>query len=661
MILALGSAAITGVAITVHTRSPWITLVGLLQVILSFPLSYFVYKLIAGLEFFPFINFMGVFVAFALGADIVFVAADKWKNARLNNRKGSTEDIAAVALPDAAGAMALTTSTTAVAFFGTAICPVAPLKCFAIFCGLLIVFDYILNILLIFPALCIYDKWQLKNKDVCFCCCNMGKRSGYTDENLNAKNKTSLIHGILSGFYRVLHAIRWPLFVICIAAAIVSAVFAARIELPNNSDVRMLKSSVQYEQNYEWRINLLSEVMEKKSGAPGYVIWGVTPADTGDHNNPATSSQLVLDDRFDASTTEGQTFLMNFCDRLFAEEFAGLTRENYTCPLNQFDSWLSREATSETPSSIYADNCAGVTGLPMPPKDFNPCITAWTNAFNVTSILERNGVVKIMYIEFQQRIRYDSRYDDLNDEWHIIEHWFENERASAPEEVNKVFHSSGDFAWYDTNGSMLQTAYGSAAIALAFSSLVVLISSRSVVLTLFSLVTIGYVLTATTALLVAIGWTLGFLESICFAILIGISCDFVIHFGHAYASLPGIVSRDQRTKFALIHMGPSILAAAFTTIASAIVMIFTVNTFFVKFAIILFFTILQATVGSFIVFLTFTDCVGPNEPTYLWDKIAQRCQRRRVDDAEYAEGDTSVLDMDKTIATKAAHEDSFDR
>ena len=121
-------------------------------------------------------------------------------------------------------------------------------------------------------------------------------------------------------------------------------------------------------------------------------------------------------------------------------------------------------------------------------------------------------------------------------------------------------------------------------------------------------------------MLVAFGWTLGFLESICFAILIGISCDFVLHFGHAYAYLPGEVSRSDRTKYALIRMGPSILAAGFTTICAAIVMLFTVISFFRQFAQILFFTILQATIGSFILFLTLTDCIGPKDPTYLWDK-----------------------------------------
>jgi hypothetical protein len=130
MSLALGSAVVVSVAIIIHTRSPLITGVGLLQIILSFPLAFFVYKLVAGLDFFPFLNFIGIFVVFALGAGDIFVAIDKWKNARISFpiHAYSTEFVAAKAFPDAANAMFLTTLTTAVAFFATAICPVAPIK-----------------------------------------------------------------------------------------------------------------------------------------------------------------------------------------------------------------------------------------------------------------------------------------------------------------------------------------------------------------------------------------------------------------------------------------------------------------------------------------------------------------------------------------------------
>lgn len=51
MIIAAISGAVTALAILVHSRSPWLTFTGLLQIILSLPLAYFVYNLVAGLTF----------------------------------------------------------------------------------------------------------------------------------------------------------------------------------------------------------------------------------------------------------------------------------------------------------------------------------------------------------------------------------------------------------------------------------------------------------------------------------------------------------------------------------------------------------------------------------------------------------------------------------
>jgi hypothetical protein len=97
-------------------------------------------------EFFPFLNFLGVYVVFAIGADDVFVACDKvsqkkhhvspssqsfdgvddslvrhffncslqnkWKNVRLEHPSATTEQIASLALPYSAKAMFLTSVST---------------------------------------------------------------------------------------------------------------------------------------------------------------------------------------------------------------------------------------------------------------------------------------------------------------------------------------------------------------------------------------------------------------------------------------------------------------------------------------------------------------------------------------------------------------------
>jgi len=240
--------------------------------------------------------------------------------------------------------------------------------------------------------------------------------------------------------------------------------------------------------------------------------------------------------------------------------------------------------------------------------------------------------VSIIFFPFTSRVRYDSPFSVLTDEWNLIENWKQNKNSQLPEGLNAGYFTSFDFWFYDTNEQMLQTAYAGAGIALSCAAIVILLSSRSLILTLFCTMTIGYVLTSVTAILVGLGWTLGFLESICFAILIGVSVDFVIHLAHAYTHLPGEADRGHRIKYALIKMGPSILATALTTILSATVMLFTVITFFQKFALILFFTIIQSTVGSFVVFGTMMDCIGPNKPTYFADKLVEMCRKKASED-----------------------------
>jgi len=602
MSLALGSAVVVSVAIMIHTRSPLITGVGLLQIVLSFPLSYFIYKLIAGLDFFPFLNFIGIFVVFALGAGDIFVAIDKWKNARISfpGHTYSTEYVAAVALPDAASAMFLTTITTAIAFFATAICPVAPIKMFAIFCGLLILFDYIMNVLLVFPALCIYDKAMMarekkRNRHGCgnscwMCCvswsccglCSMRKghhmhdlEEGLDDgvtasrfiktqsrefelaQEEEARAKASFIQKVMLGFYGILHKLRWILFVICVASFGVCVYYATTLELPTSSDVRLLNSDHEYEKSFEWRQYLLSEQLEKLSGSTAYIIWGVSPADTGDQNNPASWTQLVLDGTFDPSSESAQNYLRLFCDDLFAQDFASPVDDEYVCPMVGFEDWLGEQSVAETPEEGYIEHCGGASTLPIPQANFNPCMSHWASSAEETSVLSRNGVVKVITIPFSSRVRYDSFFDVLDDEWNLIEDWMNTENGQAPEGVENAYFSSYDFWWYDTNRAMLSTAYSAAAIALGCSAAVILFSSRSVVLMLFSTLTIGFILTSVTAILVAIGWTLGFLESICFAILIGVSVDFVIHFSHAYSNKHGEINRMDRTKYALVKMGPS--------------------------------------------------------------------------------------------------------
>jgi predicted RND superfamily exporter protein len=621
MAMCLASASITALAIIAHTRSCWLTFVGILQIVLSFPLAYFVYRFFAGITFFPFLNFVGLFVIFAIGADDIFVAVDKWKNARKDNMYSTTEEVAAIALPNAAGAMFLTTFTTAVAFFATAICPVIPIKCFAIFLGLLVVFDYLMNVLLVFPALCMYDQWILAGKKSC-CIHIERKKSGEMlskgDQN---QEKISFIHRILSGFYKIIHKARWPAVLLTMFAITICAIESAKFKLPDSARVPLFKSDNQYEQHYNWNEKLLSQTLINKAGGSALVVWGVLPADTGNFLDPKSGTTLVLDTSFSAKSPDAQSYLLNICKKIFSSDFASPTTQDFICPLNGFDNWLKSQTKRAQPDQAYIDNCSGATQIPVLESSFDQCIIAYSKEVNDIRILQNKGIVKIIYFQTELQARWNSPHSFIGEQWSKIQSWLDREKEIAPSGVGNFFFSSETFVWYDTNNNMMSTAVSASIIALTGAASVIFLSSRSFMMTLFGSISIMYVLFATIACLIGMGWELGFLESICIAILIGLSCDFVIHLGHAYTFYEGSRPRTERSKYALVHMGPSILASAATTVAAALIMLFTEISFFRKFATVLFLTILHSTIAGFIVFIVFTDTFGPAQPTKLVDQI----------------------------------------
>jgi len=532
MTLAIGSAGVTALAMLVHTKSPFLTMMGLFQIILSFPLAYFVYYFVGGVFFFPFLNFIGIFVVFALGADDVFVAVDKWKNARNELPSGTTEQVAALALPDAAYSMLLTSLTTAVAFFGTAICPVGPIVCFAVFVGLLITLDYLMNILLVFPALCLYDKWKIRgSRNMCvsfnWCCGKKDDTSkasyeiaqrrsaedarGTTLTTLQAENNErkelldvehkAFIHRMLDGYYNVLHKYRWVVLLVCVAGMCACIVVAAQLSLPTSSVVALLPPSNEYERHRLWSQNLLSTELAKGNGGVASIAFGLTAADTGDHLNPDSFTTLVLDDSFNPSSEEAQKFLLGFCDRLFANDFASPPKNDYECPINRFDEWLKGQSSSESPSDEYVQNCTGASSVPVPSEVFNPCIIGWSKLVGESFVLSNEGRVKILEVRSRTTVVYDSPFSELEEEWNKYENWLQQERESAPSGVQKPFHSDIAFYWFDTNRQMLRTAYGAAGIALICAAVVLFVSSKSFILTLFAGISIVYVLVAATACL----------------------------------------------------------------------------------------------------------------------------------------------------------------
>lgn len=201
--------------------------------------------------------------------------------------------------------------------------------------------------------------------------------------------------------------------------------------------------------------------------------------------------------------------MLNFCEKLFDSGLASPFTNEYKCTINEFGTWLRDQNVSVTKDPEYISNCNGATSLPMAEDQFDSCIIAWSELTGNKNVLSKGGKVTILRTEVKTDVKWDAPFIKMEEYWKRFENYMEAEREIAPGGVNGMFQSSSPFWWYDTNVSMLQTAIGAALIAIGFASIIALLSSRSLFLSLFAIISITYVLAATTSSLVGFGWSLG--------------------------------------------------------------------------------------------------------------------------------------------------------
>jgi len=146
------------------------------------------------------------------------------------------------------------------------------------------------------------------------------------------------------------------------------------------------------------------------------------------------------------------------------------------------------------------------------------------------------------------------------------------------------------------------------AVPLAF--VVLLISTRNWIVSVFALLDIIGVILCELATMYISGWTFGIVECISIVILIGFSVDYVVHLANAYLESKGD-TRFERMSFALLTMAVSVLAGAITTALSSTALLFLKLAFFYKMGVIILTVIFYAFCWSLIFFTSIMLLFGP--------------------------------------------------
>ena len=78
----VASAIFVSIYLGVHMRSPLVAIFGMFQIIIAFPIAYFLYRLVFQVSFFSNMNLLAIYIILGVGADDLFVFYDAWRQSK---------------------------------------------------------------------------------------------------------------------------------------------------------------------------------------------------------------------------------------------------------------------------------------------------------------------------------------------------------------------------------------------------------------------------------------------------------------------------------------------------------------------------------------------------------------------------------------------------
>ena len=173
-VFAGGSLVYVGFFLGVHTGSVFMAITGMTQILVSFPTTYFFYRVVLGIVHFGTLQVLAIFVILGIGADDVFVFFDAYRQSKAVLPPGTSREVRMQwAYRKASVAMLLTSVTTFAAFMVTALSGVINIRVFGVFAATLVLVNYLLCITLLPALIIIHEKYVKPFKFcMCWCCCN---------------------------------------------------------------------------------------------------------------------------------------------------------------------------------------------------------------------------------------------------------------------------------------------------------------------------------------------------------------------------------------------------------------------------------------------------------------------------------------------------------
>eukprot|EP00924_Labyrinthula_sp_SR-Ha-C_P013826 augustus_masked-scaffold_5-processed-gene-14.15-mRNA-1 protein AED:1.00 eAED:1.00 QI:0/-1/0/0/-1/1/1/0/1398 len=664
VIFAGGSFLTVLLFIWFHTKSFFLAAFGLVQILLSFPVCFFIYRLVLDIEMFNGMNIISLYLLIGIGVDDLLVYFDALSQSFVllestEEYELTFEKRLAWAFSRARFTIFATSMTTSISFFMLVFVPVPIVRYFGILTGMLVLTDYFLVCTFYTTCLVLHHKYFS-------CRSRKNEQAIVLEKEIVAKSEDGqkpvkelrLIERWFRDYFSVFISKatnRYVIFTFFGAMFVAFTASAFNLE-PEKEGLFFWPDDHPYWYALKSDLFFFNEFNENSvtSVERVHLVFGVDSPyidrSGTDETNPVDVGETTYASRskFDLSNAEYQLFLSEICpsilervnggsleDLLLFELSDVVTEETQAvCFMRAFQLW--REARGQTFPFVSENSETALENftLPVPEYALSPIFEEeiaeflgrpyFSPKFSSQLAFERLEDsfyllrIKAATFEFRTTLTEDDPLvlrEKVVSEWDSVLEEIQSDEEGILDRSSTIYYTGASYFVTARLQQLLFTnTFTSVAIGMVVAFVFTTLATKNFILGLLTMVPIAGTVACVLGTINLLGWQLGAIEASNAVIIIGISVDYIIHLNVAYAegaTDKGYTDRYMRTEHALVTLGTSVLFGAITTLVASIFLLFATITFFSKFGTLFVSTIFFAFLWGLIMFPAMLMHFGP--------------------------------------------------
>jgi hypothetical protein len=288
--------------------------------------------------------------------------------------------------------------------------------------------------------------------------------------------------------------------------------------------------------------------------------------------DPAVKGEVIWDPDFNLADPAAQEFFLETCEVARKSDFA----RSVDCALEDLRSYLQMTQMTSDVDMVLIEEAGFVGNLS---SMLSSPVGGRAKALSQT-LFDNKGKLKVASFDITTQVTWTSDItpkDKLRD---AVEAFVAEHNLLAPASLRGLQIASSH-TWLDSQLRLVSSSLVGLMVAFPLALVVILLATKSLMVAMVSVVSIAYVVACVIGAMVALGWALGFMESICITVVVGLAVDYMVHYGIAFAeeydfSAPAETATQRAetsnraiTK-ALLTIGVSVVGGSISTFGAAL-------------------------------------------------------------------------------------------